>query len=166
MRAEGLHGSVSMYNMASLSGRRRAVGRFRYRLGDGKSLLGVAVKSSPDRSPFFSRSRCHPSADAIIPSGCGLSHVSDGSYSTHRPISKVLRGVMSCHSCPFQRLSFLVCHPALSFFITPSLSLPTPPHPTRGQYTLSPPRSRRPPSVRSYRRAGRRKRGCRRGRSR
>lgn len=45
----------------------------------------------------------------IIPYGSVLSHTLNCSYSTHCPISKVLRGLMSCHfclSCPFQCLSF------------------------------------------------------------
>lgn len=159
MRAEDLYGSVSMYNMASLSGKRhRNHSRIEKRHGRGvcsfvrsfyvrllssrrrKKSSGrssqkpppphthARLSAPPTTASRFSRSRCHlAAADTIIPSGCGLSHVSDGSYSTHRPISNVLRGVMSCHNCrsccPFQRLSFLVCHPALSFFI------PAPPFP-------------------------------------
>lgn len=103
---------------------------------------------------------CPQQADTIIPYGIDLSHILDRSYSTHCPISNVLRGLMSCHfclSCPFQCLSFwsvTLLRP--SFLSSPFTSSPP---------SLSPPQSLQPPSVHSYRRAGRRRKGCQTGRN-
>lgn len=67
-----------------------------------ESLEGHAVKSF--HVPFSLRVTV-----TIIPCGSSVSHTLNRSYSTHCPISNVLRGLMSCHfclSCPFQCLSF------------------------------------------------------------
>lgn len=51
-----------------------------------------------------------------------MSYFSDCSYSTHCPISNVLRGLVPCHfcpSCPFQCLS--VCHVTAFFIFSPLL---------------------------------------------
>ena len=125
-----------------------------------ESLEGRPVKSF--HVPFSRRVTvtCPQQADAVIPRGSDLSHILDRSYSTHCPISNVLRGLMSCHfclSCPFQRLSFwsvTLLRP--SFSSSPLTSSPL---------SLSPPRSLQPPSVHSYRRAGRRRKGCQTGRN-
>ena len=124
------------------------------------SLEGQPVKSFHVVFSLRVTVTCPKCEDTIIPYGNDLSHILYRSYSTHCPISKVLRGLMSCHfclSCPFQCISFwsvTLLHPSFS-------SSPL----TSSLLSLSPPRSPRPPSVHSYRRAGRRRRGCQTGRN-
>lgn len=125
-----------------------------------ESLEGQPVKSF--HVPFSPRvtDTCSQQADTIIPYGSDLSHILDCSYSTHCPISNVLRGLMSCHfclCCPFQCLSFWSVTPLRPSFLSSPL--------TSSPLSLSPPRSLQPPSVHSYRRAGRRRKGCQTGRN-
>lgn len=80
-----------------------------------ESLEGQPVKSF--HVPFSLRVTvtCPRWADTIIPRGSDLSHVLNRSYSTHCPISNVLRGLMSCHFLsllPFSISLFLLCHSA------------------------------------------------------
>lgn len=74
-----------------------------------KSLEGQPVKSFHVPVSLRVTVTCTQQADMIKSYGSGLSHTLDCSYSTHCPISNVLRGLIYCHfclSCPFQCLSF------------------------------------------------------------
>lgn len=90
--------------------------RVHYCCRDGKSW-GTTNQKFP--CPVFSESHCHLSKVGRRNNSLRQRLVTslDCSYSTHCPISNVLRGLMSCHfspSCPFQCLS-LLCQSASSF---------------------------------------------------
>ncbi len=77
----------------------------------------------------------------VVPHGSSLSHILDHGYSTHCPISNVLRGLMSCHpclSCPFQCLSFWSVTLSPSFSSCPLTSSPHPQSSSEPAAPLSP----------------------------